>query len=166
MAISAQQRKWANEYLKDWNGTEAAIRAGYAEKSAHNTAWRLRKNEEMQKYLRKRMDARLMSADEAMMHLTRIGRAPQQEALKSNGYDMAKVAREYADLVKKIKVSTTIAGVETVAVEFYNRRDALKAILQAHEKIDKPSSVSVEVRLGFGGVLDKVYGDGTNEEES
>lgn len=159
MAISAQQRKWANEYLKDFNGTEAAIRAGYTEKSAHNTAWRLRKNEEMQEYLRKRMDARLMSADEAMMHLTRIGRAPQHEAMEAYGYDMARIAREYADLVRKIKITEGKLGGKTITLEFYDRKDALKTILQANGKIDKPGDVSVEVRLGFGGVLDKVYGD-------
>uniref|UniRef100_A0A6M3JDV7 Uncharacterized protein n=1 Tax=viral metagenome TaxID=1070528 RepID=A0A6M3JDV7_9ZZZZ len=123
------------------------------------------RNDEIIEYIGKRLDELQMSADEAIVHLTRIARAPQAKALEFRGYDMAKVAREYADLVQKVKITKPAGekGVDAVELVFYSRQEALKTILQAHEKIEKPSQVSVEVRLGFGGVLDRVYGDDPGE---
>lgn len=54
MALNDKQLAFANEYLKDKNATQAAIRAGYAEKSAYNQGQRLMNNDEIQSYLAKR----------------------------------------------------------------------------------------------------------------
>lgn len=40
-ALTAQKRRFAQEYLKDLNGRKAAIRAGYSERSAQVTGSRL-----------------------------------------------------------------------------------------------------------------------------
>ena len=46
MALTAKQQRFVDEYLVDFNGTQAAIRAGYSEKTAHAIAWEnLRKPE-------------------------------------------------------------------------------------------------------------------------
>lgn len=34
MALTAKQQRFVEEYPKDWNATQAAIRAGYSEKTA------------------------------------------------------------------------------------------------------------------------------------
>ena len=39
--MNAKQQRFADEYLVDMNGTQAAIRAGYSKKSAHVTGCRL-----------------------------------------------------------------------------------------------------------------------------
>lgn len=49
MAITQKQSRFGFEYCKDYNGTKAAIRAGYAEGSAQETASRLLSNEMVQK---------------------------------------------------------------------------------------------------------------------
>ena len=36
--LSEKQRRFVREWLVDMNGTRAAVRAGYSEKSAANTA--------------------------------------------------------------------------------------------------------------------------------
>lgn len=43
-ALKAKQRMFAREYLRDSNGTQAAIRAGYSKKTAQEQASRLMKN--------------------------------------------------------------------------------------------------------------------------
>ncbi len=44
--LTGKQEKFCNEYLIDFNGTKAGIRAGYSEHSAHAIAWEnLRKPE-------------------------------------------------------------------------------------------------------------------------
>ena len=38
MSLTWKQKAFVDEYMKDYNGTQAAIRAGYSEKSAHSIA--------------------------------------------------------------------------------------------------------------------------------
>jgi phage terminase small subunit len=46
--LTARRRAFAYEYLRDRNGTQAAIRAGYAESGAHVEASRLLRNPKVQ----------------------------------------------------------------------------------------------------------------------
>ena len=48
--LSEKQRRLVREWLVDMNGTRAAVRAGYSEKSAANTASRLMKDPDVQAY--------------------------------------------------------------------------------------------------------------------
>lgn len=48
--LSEKQRRFVREWLVDMNGTRAAVRAGYSEKSAANTASRLMKDPDVQAY--------------------------------------------------------------------------------------------------------------------
>ncbi|WP_027085413.1 terminase small subunit [Cohnella panacarvi] len=52
--LTAKRKKFADEYLKDLNGTKAAMRAGYSEKTANEQAARLLANASVQEYLQKR----------------------------------------------------------------------------------------------------------------
>ena len=51
MSLTLKQERFAQEYAVDHNGTQAAIRAGYSEKTAHAQASRLLKNAEVEKAL-------------------------------------------------------------------------------------------------------------------
>lgn len=48
--LNIRQKRFVEEYLKDGNGTEAAIAAGYSAKTAASQASRLLKDPEVQKY--------------------------------------------------------------------------------------------------------------------
>lgn len=48
--LTAKQKKFVQEWMVDLCGTRAAIRAGYSEKSAANTASRLMKDPDVQAY--------------------------------------------------------------------------------------------------------------------
>lgn len=49
--LSAQRQRFADEYLVDLNATQAAIRAGYSEKTAHVQGPRLLENVDVKAYL-------------------------------------------------------------------------------------------------------------------
>jgi len=49
--LNERQILFAKEYVKDWNATQAAIRAGYSEKTAAQQAARLLKNVNILKYV-------------------------------------------------------------------------------------------------------------------
>lgn len=56
-ALNERQRQFVNEYLVDLNATQAALRAGYAERSAAVTASRMLKNPKIQELIQERRDA-------------------------------------------------------------------------------------------------------------
>ncbi len=54
-----KERVFVNEYLKDFNGTQAAIKAGWKESSARQTAYRLLTKDYIQTAIKKRVDDRI-----------------------------------------------------------------------------------------------------------
>ena len=57
--LNARQQRFADEYLVDLNGKQAAIRAGYSEKTAEAQASRLLSNVKVQHYIQKRKQERV-----------------------------------------------------------------------------------------------------------
>lgn len=54
-SLTPKQKRFCEEYLIDMNATQAAIRAGYSEKTAYSMGQRLLKKVEVQEYIQKRM---------------------------------------------------------------------------------------------------------------
>lgn len=63
MALTPKQEMFCREYLVDLNGTQAAIRAGYSEKTANEQAARLLANVNIQEYVQSLMDARVQRVE-------------------------------------------------------------------------------------------------------
>jgi phage terminase small subunit len=57
-----RHRRFVEEYVRDFNGTQAAIRVGYSERSAHVTASRLLSNAKVQQALSEKQQAITASA--------------------------------------------------------------------------------------------------------
>lgn len=76
--LTAKQQRFCDEYLIDLNATQAAIRAGYSEKTAYSQGQRLLKNDEAKEYIDQRMaekEAELIAnQDEVLKYLTSVMR--------------------------------------------------------------------------------------------
>lgn len=76
MALTAKQEQFCNEYLIDLNGTQAAIRAGYAKKYADIQAVQLLKNTKVSAYIKelqqKRQKRTDITADRVIKELAKI----------------------------------------------------------------------------------------------
>lgn len=74
--LSKRQKLFCAEYLIDLNATQAAIRAGYSEKTAHVQGPRLLENvsvqEEIQHLMSKRMERLGYSADQVLINVTKM----------------------------------------------------------------------------------------------
>ncbi len=83
MALTEKQILFCHEYLIDLNATQAAIRAGYSEKTAGQTASRLLRNVKVQEYLQKIMNDKqsglIATQDEVLETLTAVMRRQQKE---------------------------------------------------------------------------------------
>lgn len=74
--MTEKQKRFCDEYLIDANATQAAIRAGYAEKSAGRNADRMMKNEEIKAYIAEQMESisseKVATAEEVIQYLTSV----------------------------------------------------------------------------------------------
>lgn len=147
LALSGKQLKWADAYLGEakFNKTEAARIAGYRgdDKSLANIGYQNYRKLEIKEYIEKRLSESVMSADEALQHLSDIARPPvshfdffahEVASIKSEDGDgeevevirtviNAEMVKEYGHLIRTI--SFTNAGPK---IEFYSRMDALQLI--------------------------------------
>ncbi|MEE0614386.1 MAG: terminase small subunit [Dialister invisus] len=81
--MTPRQEKFCVEYLIDLNATQAAIRAGYREKTAYSMGQRLLKNVEIKSRIKKMRDEyydkTIMSAKEVEYLLSKAGRGELKE---------------------------------------------------------------------------------------
>ena len=54
--MNERQRRFADEYIISGNATDAAIKAGYSEKTARSQGQRLLTKVDISEYIKKRMD--------------------------------------------------------------------------------------------------------------
>jgi phage terminase small subunit len=88
--LNDRQKAFCHEYLIDLNATQAAIRAGYSEKTSGATGHENLKKPEIQVYLQKLMDKRSekteITAEYVLNNIKSIGeRCMQAEAILTDG---------------------------------------------------------------------------------
>jgi phage terminase small subunit len=87
--LTAKQRAFVNEYLADFNGAQAAIRAGYSEDTAGQIAHGLLKKEKVQTALQKLKKGRAnrweVNADNVLLELARIAFADPRAMFHEDG---------------------------------------------------------------------------------
>lgn len=83
--MTEKQKIFCDEYLIDLNATQAAIRAGYSEKTAYAIGEQNLKKLELQEYIQKRLaekeDALIAKQDEVLKILTRVMRREELETV-------------------------------------------------------------------------------------
>lgn len=83
MALTVKQQKFADEYIIDLNARQAAIRAGYSEKSADQQGSTLLSNPKVRKYIDERLAAKenetIAKQDEILKYLTSVMRGQETE---------------------------------------------------------------------------------------
>lgn len=150
--ITKKQQRFIDEYLKCFNGSEAARRAGYSPKACRSTASTLLTYPNISKQIRERMDEIHMSADEALSILAQQARGDIGEFMDINSMGFSldmRAAQEkgITRLVKKIKQNViTINGKQedkeiiTTEIELHDPQTAIEKILRAYDKVKEAGS--------------------------
>ena len=161
--LKGKRAEFVNQYfICNRNQTKAAIAAGYSEKSAYNTAYRLMKNDEIKEAIRARMDEYAMEANEVLWRLSEHARSDISDILDADGNLSMDKARKNGTtrLIKRLrkKVSTSDDW-ETVETEFeiYDAQSALKELAKFHDLTNK-IQVDGDIKL-----YDKVTPDDWDE---
>jgi len=75
LALSNKQKAFVEEYLTDFNATQAALRAGYSSNTSYSMGARLLKNVEISEAIQARLTEKTMSADEVLIRITEQAKA-------------------------------------------------------------------------------------------
>ncbi|HUV82861.1 MAG TPA: terminase small subunit [archaeon] len=150
--ISKKQKVFINEYLKCWNAAQAAIRAGYSERSAKQTGHRLITNDYLSKIIKERINEIVMSADEALSLLSDQARASLDDCMDID--PKGKISLNFKKAKEKGKLHLIKSIVPTASglkVELYSSQRALELIGKAHgvfvDKVDITQAGQVTVYL-------------------
>ena len=153
--LPAKRRQFVHEYLKDLNGTKAAIRAGYAEHAADQQASRLLTFVKVDAAVRAGLAVRAMPADEILVRMTDQARGSMEPFLKRNehgeftGIDVSENAPVH--LIKKATITRrTIKDIttETFKVELYDAHAALVKLGEHHKLWGKSDDILKYIDLG------------------
>lgn len=86
--LSTKQRLFVENYLVSPNATQAAIKAGYSEKTARSQGQRLLTNVDIAKLLEKRVEDAAMSADEWLSEVALLARTAERDADRLTAYGL------------------------------------------------------------------------------
>lgn len=164
MALNDRQRRFVDEYLIDLNATQAAIRAGYSERTAGSQGHDLLKKPEIQKALTK---GRERLADKAGVTAQRVVDEMEKLAfsnmadfigITSGGepyIDLSKLTRDQAAALTEATVEDYTEGrgedardVRRVKIKLADKRAALADLgrhLNIFEKDNKSAAVHVHI---------------------
>ena len=110
---------FAREYVKDLNGTRAAIAAGYGEKGAHVRASQLLRNRKVQgllaKLTKKHADKLDLSTEKVLSELSSMGFSNMLDYIKTteegSAYvDLSNLTREQSSAIQEVTVDEYMEG--------------------------------------------------------
>jgi phage terminase small subunit len=165
--LNDKQRRFVREFLVDLNGTQAAIRTGYAKNSASVQASRLLANANVQaelaKQQKKLIERTEVTAERVIEEYRRVAFAllPDYIDDSSGGIvirPMDELSEEQAaalcEVTHTVRSDGDGSGHETVKVKLHNKLAALDALAK-HLGLNAPAQVDVNVgiqSMDFGDV--------------
>lgn len=119
--LNDRQLLFAQEYLKDYNATQAAIRAGYSEKTAYSQGQRLLKNVEIKLKVREHQkalsDASFLSQERIAQELAKIAFYDVNDYVEVSGSDGLQIVKIKTEIAAErrgpiVGIKATQAGIE------------------------------------------------------
>jgi len=159
---SKRQQVFLEEYLKCWNASEAARKAGFKGK-ANVVGPRLLANVSIQQAIQARLNELKMSADEVLVRLADQARGSMADFIQVTEDGQIRISLAKADKLHLVrKVSLTAEG--GLQIELYDSQDALKLLGQHYKLFTQKHEVETPDLAPLPEVLkqliEKVYGDG------
>lgn len=165
MKLTAKQKRFCEEYILDFNATQAAIRAGYSKRTADVQGIRLLGKVKAEEYINelkaKIEDKSIMTATEVLKELSKIAKSSLKDIVNEAGglKPLEEMPDEVAAAVSEIRVDSIGKPVDGVLVlrttiKFHSKVAALEHLGKHHGIFDKDnkqkSAVINVLNLGPG----------------
>ena len=164
MPLTAKQRRFVEEYLIDLNATQAAIRAGYSEKTAKSVGQETLTKPDVlaavQEAIAQRSERTETTQDQVLKELSRIGLSDLRKIFgeKGNLLNPSEWDEETASAISSVEVVTKSAGDKEVEyvhkVRLWDKPKALE-LLGKHlalftDKLEVSGTLALEDRIRRG----------------
>ena len=108
--LNDKQKRFCEEYIVDSNATQAAIRAGYSERTANEQGARLLAKDSVKSYIKELMDERksdtIASAEEVMKYLTSVIRGKSvSHVLARDEFGAERIVEKPPDEKERLKAA-------------------------------------------------------------
>lgn len=161
MALTEKQKRFCDEYLVDLNATQAAIRAGYSEKTAKQIAQQNLTKLDIQEYIKKRMaekeDALIAKQDEVLQTLTRVLRRQEMDTVVVTCKERSS---RYDENGKKVIVEKEVPRVVQIPTRVNDLNKAAELLGKRYGLYTEKIETDVDMDLNI--TVD--YGDGEDDE--
>ena len=141
--MNERQRRFADEYIKTGNATQAAINAGYSEKTANRIASQNLSKLDIKSYIAEQMQelhkSNIMDAKEALSILSDIARGKRDEEVLIINPTTGKVERH----TKKANNATVIKAITEILKRYPTAKQSEKLELE----IEKLKSQLTETQI-------------------
>ena len=157
---NSRHELFAREYVKDLNGTRAAISAGYGEKGAHVRASQLLRNRKVQgllaKLTKKHADKLDLSAEKVLSELSSMGFSNMLDYIKAteegSAYvDLSNLTREQSSAIQEVTVDAYVEGKGKHARKVKRTKLKLVDKIRSLELLGKHLKLFTE-RIEVGGI--------------
>jgi phage terminase small subunit len=149
MALTAKQQRFVEEYLVDLNATQAAIRAGYSEKTAYSIGQEnLNKPEiaaAVEQHMAKRSERTDITADKVLKELAKIGFADIRRAIR--WYSNATVAAVDQDIDRQMEEEGGVRFAVANQVELVSSSEIDDDTAAAIAEIGQTSTGALKVKF-------------------
>jgi phage terminase small subunit len=137
--LSDKQARFAAEYLIDLNATQAAVRAGYSEKTAESQGCRMLKNVKVAAVIQENMNKRAarieITADKVLQEIAKLSFANLQDFYNENGSlkEIHSLPRDVAAALSSTKINLTEACA-VQEIKLHDKKGSLE-LLGRHLKL-------------------------------
>lgn len=147
--LTLKQKKFCQYYLKSGNGTQAALKAGYSEKTAYAIAKENLKKPQIIEYLRTRGEKsenkRIADANEVLEFLTRVlrGEEAEQFGLDISVQDKLKAAEQLAKRYR-IAEDTELLELKKKQLDLENKKKEIE-LKQLEDSTTTDTNITINI---------------------
>ena len=139
--MTEKQKRFCDEYLVDCNATQAAIRAGYSEKTAYSIGQRTLKNVEVQEYINAKLleisNKKTANAQEVLEYLSAVMRGEHREqVLKLDGDGMQSITDIDVSAKDRLKAAELIGKRYGMFKDAMDITGSLPVIISGDESLE------------------------------
>ena len=140
--MTSRQERFCNEYLIDCNATQAAIRAGYSEKTARQIGQRLLTDVDIKAYIDKQMgalqDKTIASAEEVMKYLSSVIRGESKSSVLSMcGDGCQEVIEKTPDEKERLKAAELLGKRYGIYSDKINVTGSIPVVIDGGEDLEE-----------------------------
>jgi len=143
--MTKKQQRFCDEYLVDCNATQAAIRAGYSEKTAYSIGCENLTKPELKKYIQDRMEQMksetVASADEVIQYLSSVLRGQSSAEVvvvegTGDGCSEARTLQKAPDEKERLKAAELLGKRYGIFTDKMSLEGAIPVIISGEDNLE------------------------------